>query len=385
MMPEVQQVRRGSWWLEERESLLDIAEEHPNAYVYHTATVRAAATRLLELTALSRVLYAMKANFNRELLRVLADAGIDFDCVSPGEVRHLREALGHDCRSRILFTPNFAPRDEYVWGVREGVRVTLDNLFPLRQWPEIFRDQDIMVRIDPGQGQGHHEHVNTGGDQSKFGVPLHQVDELERLVASAGARVVGIHSHSGSGILDVDNWERVAHALAAVGDRFEHAAVLDLGGGIGVADRPGDSEFDVDELGRQLEAFANDHPRYKLWLEPGRFLVAEAGVLLTQVTQVKGKGDNRYIGVNTGMNALIRPALYGAYHHIVNLSRLDDPVTGPATVVGPICESGDKLGADRLLPDCEEGDVILIANAGAYGQVMSSHYNLRDVPPEIVL
>lgn len=124
---------------------------------------------------------------------------------------------------------------------------------------------------------------------------------------------------------------------------------------------------------------------YRLWLEPGRYLVAEAGVLLSHVTQTKGKGDMRYLGIATGMNALIRPALYGAYHEIVNLSRVDEAATESVTVVGPICETGDKLGIDRLLPPSSENDVILIANAGAYGQVMSSSYNLRDVPPEITI
>ena len=124
---------------------------------------------------------------------------------------------------------------------------------------------------------------------------------------------------------------------------------------------------------------------YKLWLEPGRYIVAQAGVLLTRVTQTKGKGEMRYIGVGTGMNSLIRPALYGAYHEIVNLTRADQAPSETVTIVGPICETGDRLGSDRLLPPTEEGDVILIANAGAYGYVMSSRYNMRDAAKEIVI
>ncbi len=127
------------------------------------------------------------------------------------------------------------------------------------------------------------------------------------------------------------------------------------------------------------------HPVFELWLEPGRFLVAAAGVLLARVTQTKGKGPIRYVGVATGMNSLIRPALYGARHEIVNLSRLDEPATQRCTVVGPICESGDVLGADRLLPRCDEGDVMLIADAGAYGHAMGSNYNLRRPAPELLM
>ena len=134
-------------------------------------------------------------------------------------------------------------------------------------------------------------------------------------------------------------------------------------------------------LGEIKEAY----PQYKLWIEPGRYLVARAGIILTRVTQVKGKGDMRYIGVGTGMNSLIRPALYGAYHEIVNLSKLEQTPSETVTVVGPICETGDRLGTDRLLPPSEEGDVILIANTGAYGYVMSSFYNRREVAPEVVI
>ena len=132
----------------------------------------------------------------------------------------------------------------------------------------------------------------------------------------------------------------------------------------------------------EVKALCGDR---QIWLEPGRYVVAQAGVLLTRVTQTKGKGNVQYVGVNTGMNSLIRPALYGAYHDIVNLSRLDEPATSLVTVVGPICETGDRLGSDRLMPAAREGDVLLVANAGAYGRVMSSHYNLRPPAPEIVI
>ena len=134
-----------------------------------------------------------------------------------------------------------------------------------------------------------------------------------------------------------------------------------------------------------LGSWSAAHPGFRIWLEPGRFIVAAAGVLLARVTQTKGKGDLRYVGVATGMNSLIRPALYGAHHEIVNLSRLDEPATESCTVVGPICESGDELGRDRLLPHCEEGDVLLFADAGAYGHAMSSNYNLRPPAPELVV
>jgi diaminopimelate decarboxylase/aspartate kinase len=280
---------------------------------------------------------------------------------------------------------NFAPRSEYEWAIREGLSLTLDNLYPLQAWPELFDGQKLFVRMDPGQGRGHHQHVKTAGVQSKFGIPLDETDRLVKLLRLANASVCGIHAHSGSGILDPDNWRTVAEELVKVARRFPDVTTLDLGGGLGVPEKPGDADFDLAALDELLLAFKDSYPDYDLWLEPGRYLVARAGVLVTKVTQTKGKGDMRYVGVNVGMNSLIRPALYGAYHEIVNLSRYGDAATTLATIVGPICETGDRLGSDRLLPDCREGDVMLIANTGAYGYVLGSRYNLREIATEVLL
>jgi len=373
------------WWLTRRDRLLQIAKEHLNAYVYDIESIRSAALGILNLDSVDRILYAVKANFNAEVVRALAETGVDFDCVSPGEVRHLQTVMPDLDKARLLYTPNFAPREEYEWAVSEGLQLTLDSLYPLQAWPELFDGQKLLIRLDPGIGRGHHDHVKTAGTHSKFGIPRFEVDELTRLLQQANADVIGIHAHSGSGILDPENWRTVAAELIKVARRFPNVEVIDLGGGFGVPEKTGDAQFDLDALDETLGAIRSAYPMYRLWLEPGRYLVAEAGVLLSHVTQTKGKGDMRYLGIATGMNALIRPALYGAYHEIVNLSRIHEAATESVTVVGPICETGDKLGIDRLLPPSSENDVILIANAGAYGQVMSSSYNLRDVPPEITI
>jgi len=383
--PATPERRPETWWQRKRDRLLEIGAREGQAYVYDLESVERAACALLDMRSVDRVLYAMKANFNPEILRKLAALGVDFDCVSPGEVRHLREVLPAFDPARVLFTPNFAPRAEYEWALGEGLQVTLDNLHPLREWPGIFEGRDLFVRLDPGQGRGHHEHVKTAGVHSKFGVPLFELDELARLAERAGARIVGLHAHAGSGIFDPESWRNVAEALAGAAERFGDVEVLDLGGGLGVPERWGDGSFDVSRLDELLADVRAAWPRFRLWLEPGRYLVAHAGVLLAQVTQLKGKGDVRYVGVSTGMNSLIRPALYGAYHEIVNLTRLDEPATERVSVVGPICETGDRLGSDRLLPPSREGDVLLIANAGAYGYVMGSRYNLREIATEVVI
>jgi diaminopimelate decarboxylase/aspartate kinase len=373
------------WWQSARAALLERFGERDAAFVYDLATVRGAAAELTALGSIAEVHYAMKANPHGALLRTLAAAGIGFDCVARGEIEHLEREVPGVSRQRILFTPNFAPRAEYEWALGAGFRLTLDNLHPLREWPGLFAGRELFVRIDTGRGHGHHAHVRTAGAHTKFGVPLFEVEELARLLKAAGARLVGLHAHTGSGNFSIDSWVEVAEVLGEVATRFPAVRVLDLGGGLGVPDKPSRLPVDVAALDRALAAFRARAPRFELWLEPGRYLVAAAGVLLARVTQLKGKGAMQYVGVATGMNSLIRPALYGAHHDIVNLTRLEEPATVSYEVVGPICESADVLGHARQLPPSREGDVLLIATAGAYGHSMSSRYNLREPAEELVL
>jgi bifunctional diaminopimelate decarboxylase / aspartate kinase len=376
-----------NWWEEpaKRRRLLDIAARESAAFVYDTATLDAAIAALQRVRAVRRWAYAMKANWHPQILRRVYGAGLTVECVSRGELDHaFAEIPGLD-PERVLFTPNFAPRAEYDYGFAKGVRVTLDNLYPLQMWPEVFRGREIFLRIDPGFGRGHHQHVRTGGVHSKFGVPITLADELVALTQSAGVRVTGLHAHTGSGVFDVGNWTETGALLGELAGRFPHVKVIDLGGGIGVPEQLGHSEIDLSALDRGVAALAERFPHIEFWMEPGRFLVAKAGVLVAVVTQLKGKSDVQYVGVATGMNSLIRPALYGAHHDIRNLTRLEEPLSHRVTVVGPICESADQLGSDRWLPQSREGDVLLIANCGAYGRVMASNYNLRPPASEFMI
>ena len=265
------------------------------------------------------------------------------------------------------------------------MNLTIDSLYALREWGELFRGRDVLIRIDTGFGRGHHDHVRTAGVHSKFGVPLFELDEAERLVKQVGARVVALHAHTGSGVFDVRNWKEVGQVLASLVQRFPQARAIDLGGGLGVPEKPGQVPVDLAALQGVIDEIRAKFPKLSLWLEPGRFLVAQGGVLVVEVTQLKGKGAVQYVGVATGMNSLIRPALYGAHHDIVNLTRFGEAGTEVYNVVGPICESADYLGHERLLPPTKEGDVLLIANAGAYGHAMSSSYNLREPACEVIV
>jgi diaminopimelate decarboxylase/aspartate kinase len=376
-----------NWWEQpqKRGVLLDIAKRESAAYVYDSESLDAAIAAVLSVGSVKRWAYAMKANWHPEVLRKIYAAGLTLECVSRGELEHAFASVPALDPQRVLFTPNFAPRAEYEFGFAKRVRVTLDNLHPLKMWPELFRGQEIFLRIDPGFGRGHHSHVRTAGVHTKFGVPISEADELIALTHAAGARVTGLHAHTGSGIFDVANWTETGVQLAELAKRFPDVAVVDLGGGLGVPDQLGHSEVDLPLLDRGIADLARKYPHLEFWMEPGRFLVSKAGVLVALVTQLKGKGDVHYVGIATGMNSLIRPALYGAHHDIRNLTRLDDPMSHRVNVVGPICESADQLGADRWLPDTREGDVILLANCGAYGYVMSSNYNRRPPAREFMI
>ena len=373
------------WWRRRRAELVALAGSDTPRYVYATAAVEAAIAELKGLSAVDRLFYAVKANPHPGLLQVMHAAGIGFETVSPGELDLVRGLFPGLSRDRLLFTPNFAPRREYVDAFGLDVSVTLDNLHPLREWPELLRGRELFLRVDTGLGAGHHSHVRTAGESSKFGIPLVELNEARGLAASLDACITGLHAHVGSGILDADVWSETAALLTELSESFPDLKVLDLGGGLGLPEREGQAGLDLARLDRGLLAVKQAYPGLQLWLEPGRYLVARAGVLLTRVTQLKGKGALRYLGVDAGMNSLIRPALYGAHHEIVNLTRFGAPATARYTVVGPICESGDVLGSERSLPESREGDVMLVADTGAYGHSMSSRYNLREPATELLL
>ena len=383
--PSLTTAHMPSWWRTRRQDLLDLAAAGTPRYVLDEDALGDALDGLASLRAVDRVFFAMKANPHPAVLRAVAARGFGIECVSPGELDAAFAAVPGLSPSRVLFTPNFVAAHEYADAFARGVTVTVDNLHPLQHHPEIFAGREIFLRIDPGHGAGHHKYVNTGGQLSKFGIPRSELVLARDLVAAASATVVGLHAHSGSGILDASSWAEVGAVLVAVRELFPQVCTIDVGGGLGVPEKPGQAGLDLRAVDESLQLLKRSHPGLALWLEPGRFVVARAGVLLLTVTQLKEKGESRYVGVDGGMNALIRPALYGAYHEIVNLSRLDDDASVTATVVGPVCESGDVLGYARRLPVTVEGDVLLVGTTGAYGRAMASTYNLRPVPDEVML
>ncbi len=374
-----------TWWQRQKQALLTIALKKSPLYIYSAECLKQRAQNLKNCDAIDIIYYSVKANNNSEVLKLFYQMGLGFECVSKEELDYVLKLFPEIEHNRISFTPNFAPKEEYQHALKVGVNVTIDSLFPFEHWAEVFANKDVLIRVDIGKGSGHHKYVVTGGDQSKFGIPLKSLDRVAEIAKDNNINIKGLHSHSGSGILNPLHWQKVFESLASLIEKFPLVKILNLGGGLGIKERRGQNSLDLMQLNNSLISVKANHPTLKLWMEPGRYLVAEAGVLLARVTQVKGKADLVFVGIETGMNSLIRPALYGSYHEIVNLTRLNEPNTQRVNIVGPICESGDTLGYSRWLPECREGDIILIANVGAYGYSMSSQYNLRQPAEEYYL
>jgi diaminopimelate decarboxylase/aspartate kinase len=374
------------WWRTQAQTLVDLMDGRDCAYVYSLDNVQAAARRLLRLDSVDRVLYSMKANGHPGILDTLVKQGLGVECVSLAEAQHALTSAPELTLDKMLLTTNFASRDEFRQAVAMGLRVTVDNLYILQHWGSELAGREIFLRMDPGSGLGHHKMVRTAGSHAKFGVPMGELDTVRRLASAHDIKIAGLHAHTGSGILHPDNWQRTLETLGEAARELADVEVVNLGGGLGVPERTDQVPLDLAALDSGLARLKNGLVRpIQIWLEPGRYLVSEAGVLIARVNQTKGKGDIRYVGLATGMNSLIRPALYGAWHEIVNLSRLGEPGDRIYNVVGPICETGDILGLDRLLPECQEGDLVLIANTGAYGAVMASRYNLREPAEELLI
>ena len=373
------------WWIKKKDELLNIASKTSNCIIYDRFTIENSIKKLKKIEAIDQLFFAMKANFNSEILDIIYKSGLGFECVSIGEMKRLFDLMPNIARKKIIFTPNFAKKSDYIWALANQVTVIVDSIYPIAKWPDIFENQDIMIRIDPGKGDGHHDHVITAGSHSKFGIPLSDINQVLRLCEKYRIKIIGLHTHHGSGIKNISTWIDTAKLLLELSKKFKDTAVINLGGGIPIKEKLNQREFDFNKFSHMLIDLKKNFKNIEMWFEPGRFIVGESGALITHVTQIKQKDDQNYIGVDVGMNVLIRPILYGSYHEIVNLTNFDQERKLLVSIVGPICESGDKLGENREFPETDEEDVILIANAGAYVRSMASEYNLREMPDEIII
>ena len=336
-----------------------------------------------------RIQYALKANYNPALLTLLRDAGAGLDTVSPGEVE-LAFRLGFP-KERIIYTANNMTDAEFRSVRGTGVVMNIGSLSRLAKTAREFPGSRVCLRFNPDVCDGDSANTMTGGDLTKFGILLDAVEEVKSLVRAGNLTVIGLHEHTGSGLQHTESVLRSMENLmaAATPENFPDLEFLDFGGGFKVPYKPDEKRVDYRAMGaeivRRFTAFCKQYGReLELLFEPGKYMAAECGHLLVEVNTVKHNRTRTIAGCNSGFPQLIRPVMYGAYHHIRNLS---NPNGAPAVydVCGNICETGDRFAEQRELPEIREYDILSIENAGAYCYSMGGVYNLRPMPAEVVV
>ena len=373
------------------EGLLELAKNFGTpTYAYDANRIRSQIETLRRHTrgVSSRLLYAMKANALRPILQLIQDEGMGVDAVSPAELE-LALRIGF-APENIFFSSNNMTDDEMHRAVSAGVILNVGELSRLRQFGITYPGSQICVRLNPRIGAGHHAHVITAGDKSKFGISVDQSDEILSIAAEFDLHIVGLHQHIGSGILETEIIWKAISVLLDAARNFKDLKFLNLGGGLGVPYRPDENALDMADwesvIIEPLREYKEAHRSRDLEFifEPGRYIVAESGTLLVQVNTLKPSNDRLFAGVDSGMGHLLRPAIYDAHHAIYNLS---NPKAELHTydIVGNICESADFFARDRAVQEIREGDILAIMDTGAYGMSMASEYNLRPLPAQVMV
>jgi diaminopimelate decarboxylase len=341
-----------------------------------------------------RIYYAAKANTNLAVLKTLQSEGAYLDTVSPGEVfMGLSSGFTAD---RLLFTGTSVRNDELKMLADANITVNVDSQSELDRLLKFAVPPVLSVRVNPEVGAGHHSHCITAGPESKFGLWEEETIQAYAIAKRARVERFGMHMHIGSGILEIEPYVLAVEKLLSIAKRVhEEVGVdfefIDIGGGLGVPYKPEDKEFDLTAFASKVVAlFKSKVKEYGLGkpflcVEPGRYLVCDASILLTSVNTVKATPSRKFVGVDAGFNTLVRPTMYGSYHPILVANKLDAANKETYDVVGPVCESGDALAKEREMPLVEEGDLLAVLNAGAYGFSMSSQYNSRPRAAEVMI
>lgn len=372
------------------EYLVQLAQEFGTPlYVYHAEKIEKQYHRLVNAFSASKVrfFYACKALTNINILKLMRQLGAGLDTVSIQEVK-LGLKAGFDPHD-IIFTPNSVALEEIIEAKELGVRINIDNISILEQFGNRFGGAyPISVRLNPHIMAGGNYKISTGHIDSKFGISIHQLRHIERVIQSTGLHVNGLHMHTGSEIKDVDVFIRGVDIMFEMTEHFPHLDFIDLGSGFKVAYRPGDPETNVEQLGKKLsDAFNRFCKTYsrplEMYFEPGKYFVSQAGYFIVKANVIKTTTATVFVGVNSGFNHLIRPMFYEAFHLIRNISN-PHGTERIYTVVGNICET-DTFGWDRKINEVREGDFLVMYNAGAYGFEMASNFNSRLRPAEVLV
>ena len=329
--------------------------------------------------------YAVKALSNISILKYLIDLGSGIDAVSIQEV-HLALKGGIN-PEKIIYTPNGVSMDEIKFASELGVKINIDNLSVLEDFGNSHPEIPICIRINPHIMAGGNSNISVGHIDSKFGISIHQIPHLKRIVENTKIRINGVHMHTGSDILDIDVFLRAAEILFETANHFEDLDFIDFGSGFKVPYYPGDSETNIEELGKKLSKrfnlFCKSYGKnLTLIFEPGKFLVSEAGKFICKVNSIKQTTSTVFAQVDSGFNHFLRPMMYGANHHIENISNPDD-TERYYSIVGYICET-DTFASNRKVSTISIGDLLCFNNAGAYCHTMSSNYNSRYRPAEVL-
>jgi len=347
----------------------------------------------------NQIHFAMKANSNLSILKILKSEGAHFECTSTGEIYTCFKAGIPS--EKIMYTGNMFTNEDFKFAVENNVSVNLDNISQLKRLAKVYDDLGkeknlISFRINPEFGAGHHSHTITAGKNIKFGILDGQVIEAYSKAKNYGFKKFGTHIHVGSGILDPNDFDKASEKYLTIITKLTDTLdiqleFVDFGGGLGIPYHPEEDPLDLEAYNKVvIKKFKElvekgDMDQVAFKIEPGRYITAEASIILTQINTIKDNGYKLFAGVDAGFNTLIRPTMYGSYHHIIVCNNNSKEKTHKYDVVGPICESGDVLGKDRELPELFEGDYLAILDAGAYGYTMSSPYNSRPQPAEILI
>ncbi len=372
------------------QQLIDIANEFGTpVYVYHAEKIAEQYNKLTDAFKdhPTKFFYACKALTNINILKYVRSLGGLLDCVSINEVN--LGLLAGFTPDQILFTPNCVDFKEIQEGVAAGVRINIDSISILEQFGNKYgKTYPVCIRINPHIVAGGNYKISTGHIDSKFGISIHQLRHIERIVKTTGLHVQGLHMHTGSEIKDIEVFLQGLDVMFGIAEKFEGLDFIYLGSGFKVAYKEDDQETDVKTLGRRVAEAAKKfeeeyHKVLEIWFEPGKYLVSECGSFIVKANIVKQTTATVFVGVNSGFNHLIRPMFYESYHRISNISN-PDGAKRIYTVVGNICET-DTFAWDRVLNEVSEGDLLVFHNAGAYGFEMSSNFNSRLKPAEVLV
>jgi diaminopimelate decarboxylase len=363
-------------------------------YVYNESLLRKRCRELKGLISYKnfKVNYSPKANGNLELIRIIRSEGLNVDAMSPGEI-HVNLLAGFK-PEEILYISNNVSEDEFRYAIKAGVKVSVDSVSQLELFGRINPGGKVAFRLNPGVGAGHHEKVVTGGQKTKFGIELKCIPEVKRISREYNLKIIGINQHIGSLFMEGDVYLEGARSMLSIARQFDDLEFVDLGGGFGIPYRKQANQARLDlgtlreKLSDAIHSWIKDYGKeIEFKVEPGRYIVAESGILLGKVNAVKRNYKTKYIGTDLGFNVLVRPVMYDS-HHDVEIYRNSSILSAKeetVTIVGNICETGDIIAKERKLPQIFENDILGVLDSGAYGYSMSSNYNNRLRPAEVLI